>query len=271
MALHSVASAADLGATAVYEDAAYYSKAYRNRRRDVEYYVALALRCKGPVLEYGVGNGRVALAAAQAGATVVGVDHSASMLDDFKTKLQQQPREVQRRVRLKKGDMRRTRLKQRFNLVIAPFNVVLHLYSQMDVEEFFARVREHLTPHGRLVFDFSLPRVAELTVDPKKTYGSPRFRHPTHGGIVKYKERFEYDSLRQILLCRMEFTPVDGSPAWEVPLTHRQFFPEEMRALLRHNGFTWQQWTADFSDHAPDADTDSIVISCATKPPRIHA
>lgn len=251
-----------MGATAHYDDAAYYRRAYRDRERDIDYYVALAQESGGPVLEYGVGNGRVALAMAQAGISVTGIDLSASMLADFRAQLVQHARDVQRRVALKRGDMRRVRLKRRFPLVIAPFNVVLHLYTQNDVEQFFSRVREHLAPNGQFVFDYSLPRVTELAVDPAKSYGAPRFRHPTHGGMVSYKERFEYDSLRQILLCRMQFIPIDGSPAWEVPLTHRQFFPQEMRALLHHSGFVRQKWTADFADAPADTDTDSMVISC---------
>ena len=43
---------------------------------DVIYYVNLALASGGPVLEYGVGNGRIAMPLARAGIDVVGVDQS---------------------------------------------------------------------------------------------------------------------------------------------------------------------------------------------------
>ena len=70
----------DAGARAHYDDPAYYDLAYRARKRDVAYYVLLAKRHGGPVLEYGVGNGRVALSLARAGFDVVGVDLSERML-----------------------------------------------------------------------------------------------------------------------------------------------------------------------------------------------
>jgi hypothetical protein len=61
------------GAVAHYEDAIYYDLAYRRRRADVALYCALASEHPGPVLELGVGTGRVALALARAGVELVGI------------------------------------------------------------------------------------------------------------------------------------------------------------------------------------------------------
>ena len=60
----------------------------------------------------------------------------------------------------------------------------------------------------------------------------------------------------------MRFTPEDGSESLAVPLTHRQFFPREMEALLHYNGFTDLEFTADFSNHPADRHADSVVVSC---------
>jgi SAM-dependent methyltransferase len=263
--LADLGAAGDLGALAHYADPAYYTKTYRNRRQDVAYYVELARRVGGPVLEYGVGNGRIALELARAGVSVVGVDLSVPMLRDLEARLQKEPGAVQKRVQLVRADMRRRSLRRRFPLVIAPFNVVLHLYTRQDVEAFFARVQSHLTPRGRFVFDFSVPQL-ELARDPSKRYGAPRIRHPTTGELTRYTERFEYDPIRQLLLIWMEFVPVDNPRGgWVVPLTHRQFFPQEMAALLHYAGFRRLHFTGDFMDAEPDEDTDSIVVEA--RPP----
>ena len=161
--------------------------------------------------------------------------------------------------------MRELSLGRRFALVIAPFNCILHLYDRSDVEAFFARVREHLAPDARFVFDFSVPAGEDLCRDPERSFGAPRIRHPSTGELVRYAERFEYDRLRQLLLVWMEFTPESGKKPWKVPLTHRQFFPREMEALLHYNGFTDIFFTADFSDHAADQYVDSIVVSCTAR------
>ncbi len=148
----------EAGSLAHYEDPAYYTSTYADRVADVAYYVALARSSGGPVLEYGVGNGRVALPIARHGVEVVGVDHSAPMLADLRERLAREPADVRSRVRAARGDMRRAKLGRRFPLVLATFNTALHLYTRDDVERFLARVREHLTPRGRFVVDLSMPR-----------------------------------------------------------------------------------------------------------------
>ena len=255
-------AAADDGARGHYDDPAYYAKTYKDRRHDVDYYVRLARESKGPVLEYGVGNGRIGLHVARAGIQLYGVDLSRPMLTDFEERLAQEPKQVRARVSLAEADMRTYRLGKRVPLVYAPFNCFLHLYTRADVEAFLARVRAHLAPGGRFVFDFSVPHGEDLSRDPERSYGSPRIRHPTTGELVKYAERFEYDRLRQLLLIWMEFEPEDGGKPWKVPLTHRQYFPREVEALLHYNGFTNIFFTADFTDQPADQWVDSMVVSC---------
>lgn len=267
MALSELGQVGDAGASAHYEDPAYYDRAYADRRDDVAYYVGLARSAGGPVLEYGVGNGRIAVEIARAGVAVTGVDLSAAMLAALEDKLGREPAVVRSRVRLRRGDMRTARLRRRFPLVIAPFNTVQHLYTRQDVEAFLARVRAHLAPRGRFAFDFLLPSPSDLGADPSRRYRAPRFRHPTRG-LTRYAERFEYDPIRQLLLIHMEFSPEDGSPGWTTPLTHRQFFPEEMESLLHYGGMTDIRMTGDFTDAAPTAETESLVISCRARPSR---
>ena len=164
--------------------------------------------------------------------------------------------------------MRTVKLRRRFPLVIAPFNTVLHLYERPDVEAFLARVREHLAPGGRLVFDFSLPVPADLALDPNRSFSAPSFRHPTSGERVRYRERFEYHPLRQLLVIWMDMTPLRGGEGVSVPLSHRQFFPREMEALLHYNGFSEIRFSADFSEREPGPETDSLVVSATVARPR---
>lgn len=263
LTIGQVGRAGDAGATRHFDDAAYYDLAYRRRRDDVRYYTELAAESGGPVLEYGVGTGRVALPIARAGIEVSGIDVSTPMLAALRAKLRREVPEVRSRVRVIRGDMRTIRLRDRFPLVIAPFNVILHLYDRGDVERFLARVRSHLAPKGRFVFDFSLPRSENLGADPARRYGAPRFRHPGAASLVRYGERFDYDPIRQVLLVNMEFAPEDGSPPWTVPLAQRQFFPREIEAFLHYNGFSDLEWSADFGQGPPGTDTDFVVVSCA--------
>ncbi len=248
------------GARAHYEDPAYYTATYRRRIDDVQFYVDLAVKHGGPVLEYGVGNGRVALVLARHGLRVAGIDHSRAMLADLRARLAREAPEVRRRVTLRHGDMRTTRLGASFPLVICPFNAALHLYERRDVESFLASVRAHLTPRGLLAFDIAMPRPEDLARDPLRPFHAPRFRHPTTGELVHNREYFDYDPARQILFMSMEFEPV-GHPrrAWTTPLAHRQFFPQEMAALLHYNGFRVVKLSGDFYGGALDRTSDVMV------------
>ncbi len=250
------------GATAHYRDPTYYSAAYQSRDYDVQYYLALAEQTRGPILEYGCGNGRIALPIAKAGRPIVGVDLSAPMLADFKQRLRSEPAQVRQRVKLRRGDMRSLRLDQRFPLVLCTFNTLLHLYSRRDVERFFARVRAHMNRTGRFVFDVSVPDPEELHRDPNHPHRSPRFRHPS-AGVVRYAERFDYDPLDQVLMVTMEFEPKQSpEQSWVTPLTHRQFFPQELESLLHYNGFKVVQRHGDFVEQPPDRYTGAIIYHC---------
>ncbi len=263
-----VDKALEAGSSAHYEDPSYYTKTYKNRLSDVRYYTDLAEVSKGSVLEYGCGNGRITIPLARTGVAVTGVDLSEPMLDDFRKRLQKEPKEVQRNVSLRHGDMRTLKLKKRFALVFCPFNAFLHLYTRQDVEQFLARVRAHLAPRGEFVFDISIPEPIELSREPSKLFRTPRFLYPRPGGeslIVKYGERFDYDKVRQVLFVSMEFEPEDGSGAWTTPLTHRQFYPAELEALLHYNGFEILAQLGDFDGSLVGPNSDKLILRCRAK------
>ncbi len=250
----------EAGSLAHYEDPAYYTATYAPRIEDVAYYVGLAQKAGGPVLEYGAGNGRIAIPIARHGIDVVGVDHSAPMLADLRSRLAGESEDVRARVRVVRGDMRRVRLGERFPLVLSTFNTALHLYTRVDVERFLAGVREHLAPRGRFVVDLAMPALTDLARASGRPYLAPRFRHPTAGVVVKNREYFDYDPARQVLFVAMEFEPVnDPSAAWMTPLAHRQFFPQEWEALLHYNGFAVDRVEGDFCGGPLTKDSDVMI------------
>jgi SAM-dependent methyltransferase len=170
---------------------------------------------------------------------------------------------LHKRVTIRRGDMRRLRLKRRFDLVLCTFNTWLHLYTRRDVEQYCARVRDHLRPGGRFVVDVSVPDLRDLDCDPKRAFRAPRFKHPTKRELVRYAERFAYDRLSQILMIEMEFEPF-GKPQqkWVTPLAHRQFFPQELEALLHYNGLDVVDVDGDYERAAPESDAETLIYHC---------
>jgi SAM-dependent methyltransferase len=252
------------GAVAHYEDAGYYDLAYKRRRKDVRFYVELASAGRGPVLELGAGTGRVALEIARQDTPVVAVEPVPAMLQRAKQKAARLPKATQARLTLQKGDMRSVRLKQTFPLVIAPFNVFMHLYTRRDLERALATVRVHLAPGGRFVFDVSMPDLRAMLRDPGRMYRAPPVVHPDTGREYEYFEAFDYDALREVLLMSLVFQSVDDLADLRVlPLSQRQFFPEELALLLHYNGFAIEQRWGDFDRSPLSADSESQILVCS--------
>lgn len=249
------------GSSEHYSDAAYYTKTYAGRLEDVAYYVDLAVQLGGEVLEYGTGNGRIALPIARHGIPVTGIDASRPMLDDFRERLAKEPAEVQKRITLREGDMRTTKLRKKFPVVLCTFNTILHLYTHEDLAAFFARVQAHLAPGGRFVVDLSTPSLADLAHDPDPTRERkmPRFRHPRLG-LVRYGERFAYDFMTQIFRVTMRTTPENGAPEEIVELTQRQFFPQEFRHYLQTAGFEIVHTDGSFTSAPPDDFSEVLIF-----------
>jgi hypothetical protein len=80
--------------------------------------------------------------------------------------------------------------------------------------------------------------------------------------MIRYTERFDYDQARQILFVTMEFTP-EGRPqaSWVTPLAHRQFFPQELEALLFYGGFSVRDVWGDYKRGKLDRYSEVMVVT----------
>jgi SAM-dependent methyltransferase len=254
------------GAVQHYEDALYYDYTYRRRVEDVGFYRRFVRQHGGPVLELGAGSGRVTLPLVEDGAEVVALDASAQMIARGEEKLASLDEAAQRRARFVQADMREFALNQRFNLVLAPFNVLLHLYEPGDFARCFRCVASHLKPGGRFVFDVRVPLLAELARDPERVYKARPFKHPTLGHKIRYEEQFRYDPIKQVQHVTIRFLPGEGAPkkarAHEVLLSLRQIFPNELRALLALGGLELAGRYGDFTGRPlSEDDPQQIVVA----------
>lgn len=106
----------------------------------------------GPVLELGVGSGRVAVPLAKDGHEVVGIDRSPGML----ARAAVRAKAARAKLTLVQADMRTFSLERTFPLVAIPFNTFLML-EPGDRWACLARCREHLSTAGRVAIDVFQP------------------------------------------------------------------------------------------------------------------
>lgn len=252
------------GTKSHYQDAEYYDRAYKTHKADIDFYLQNALEHGGPILELGCGTGRIAIPLARAGFSVTGVDISREMLAGMKRKLDAEPLEVRQRVKLKVADMRSVRLGRRYRLVLSPFNAMQHLYTLADFERFCRAVKRHLMPRaGRFVFDVLFPDVTAFSRNPTRRYKLGKIYHPGEGKKLLYQESFDYDPLAQVQFINMYFVdPDDEERSFDTPLAHRQFYPIELEALVRYNGFEPLYRFGDFDRSAISEDSESQIYVC---------
>jgi len=127
---------------------------------DVGFYVEEARRARPPVVELGVGTGRVAIPVAAAGIPVIGVDSSARMLAVCSERAELAG--VAGTVDLRLGDLRRPPVGERVELVISPFRSFLHLEAEDDRRTALDAAFDLLEPGGRLVFDVFAPGAEDI-------------------------------------------------------------------------------------------------------------
>jgi len=199
--------------------AALYDPWSRSVTEDVDFYVAEARKSGGPVVELGVGTGRIAVPIAGAGVRVIGIDDSEAMLDLCRARAEAAG--VSELVELRLGDLRRPPVLQRVPLVTCPFRALLHLASDEERLEALRAVYLLLLPGGRFVFDVFAPSMEDV----EETNGRWLEREP---GIW---ERADWDLERRVLTLAVR------GEAGETAMRLAWRAPEEWRALLERAGF----------------------------------
>jgi SAM-dependent methyltransferase len=101
----------------------------------------------GPVLELGVGTGRLAIPLAARGLAVTGIDASPAMLARLRVKA------AGDRVRPIEADMGDFALAGRFALVFVALNTIFNLVTAAAQQQCIACAAAHLTPGGRFVVE----------------------------------------------------------------------------------------------------------------------
>jgi SAM-dependent methyltransferase len=135
-----------------------YDELWGTRAHDAAEFAFLRAHAgTGPVLEVGVGTGRVAIPLALSGLAVVGVDPSRGMLDVLARKLAQQPgADVEPRL----GDMTLAGVTGAFMLVYCVYHTLVYAGSRAEQATLFRRAAELLRPGGTLVVEAYHPGLA---------------------------------------------------------------------------------------------------------------
>jgi len=211
-----------------------------NYLEDVLFFAEEAKRAGSPVLEIGVGTGRLAFCLATIGIDVVGIDSSPAMLRVLERKRKTvgaAPGHVQALV----ADMRDFELRRRFPLAIIAFRTFLYLLTEEDRERALRTVRQHLKPGGRLAMSFFVPPKALLAAGGTAPTEAARFPAPDGRGEVVAIDRAEIVTEKQQVISHLRYEWRDEADRTVRTFEHRMvmhyLFPAEVPPLLERCGY----------------------------------
>jgi SAM-dependent methyltransferase len=208
---------------------------------DVAFYLERARRSGGPVVELGVGTGRIAIPLAADGIEVIGVDSSEGMLAVARERAALAGVEVD----LRYGDLRDPPVEGPVALVLAPFRSLLHMETEADRLAAVRAVYGLLEPGGRFVFDVFNPGREDIT----ETHGRWLEREP---GIF---ERADWNERTRTLILRVR------GEGMETELSLAWISVGEWRELLGAEGFVVEGLYGWF-DEAPWAGHEDAIFVC---------
>jgi SAM-dependent methyltransferase len=234
---------------------------------DVAFYRQLARETARPVLELACGTGRVAVALAEDGIEISGVDLSEAMLAIAQRKRDALPDAVRERLTLITGDMCELHLERKFGLVFVAFRSFQHLLTIDRQRSALATMHRHLAPSGRLALHLFDPRL-DLLVEgvaalPRLSGIDPATQRRYTGEML----RARFDHVAQVRRDLWQYT--EFGPACEVldqvtrEMSLRWTWRWELHHLLARCGFVVEAEFSDFAGSAPAYGKELVVVARA--------
>lgn len=227
--------------------------------QDLGFWLHLAGRQGGPVLELGCGTGRILVPLAQQGYGAYGMDRDAAMLAYLRAHT---PPEVGTSIFIFQAYMSQFHLSKSFPLILLPCNTL----STLNVQErnaTFTRVYQHLAPGG--VFAASIPNPRVLARMPASSGEELEeiITLPQGNGQVRISSAWQRTRSAFILTWIYELQAGTGqSERLEITVSHRLTSPYQYLKALANAGLTVTDTFGDFdrSPYTPES-ANWIVVA----------
>jgi SAM-dependent methyltransferase len=239
--------------------ARFYDIIYQHLRygEDHQFYLSEIRKTNGPVLEVGVGTGRFFKDALDQGADIYGIDVSESMLEILRGSLNERD---QSRISLQNAvDFA---FPGRFDLIIAPFRMFMHLLEVEDQMAALRNIRNHLSEEGLFIFDVFVP---DLELLKEGLTNIPDFEGEYEPGKALRRYVTSHpDLIAQLLQVtfKLEWEEKSGlrQETWDVPM--RFFFRYELEHLVERAEYSKHTIYGDFKASHLQKNSKEFVVVC---------
>ena len=239
--------------------ARFYDTIYHkiNSGADNRFYQDEIKRTKGRILEIGVGTGRLFINALNNGADIYGIDISRSMLNVLKVKVNNA-----QHYRISQQNILDFRFDFKFDLIIAPFRVFMHLSDKKDQICALNKVYNHLNDGGRFIFDTFVPDLKQLIKGIENIVDFDGEYEP--GKRLKRSVSTKPDLINQIIYVKfvIEWEDINGVKSKDWEFTMRFFFRFEIEHLIERSEFETYRILGDYSGNELNQESKEFITIC---------
>ncbi len=229
---------------------------------DLDFYHGLCRASGGPILEIGVGTGRIALPLAKDGMEIVGIDLYEPMLKVAQQRaLDVAP--LDGSLKLIQADMRDFDLKRKFPVVTIPARTLLLATTEEDQIDTLCRAVQHLEEDGTMAFNLFYPDPEMLADDPDEEFLLEVVEKPDGGRyVLTAKNHFDLDSqLNHGTQIAEELDPKgEVLRRQELEVVVRYLYPEQVISMCQRVGLDVIEMWGDFEGSDLDEESDEIVV-----------
>jgi SAM-dependent methyltransferase len=211
-----------------------------------------------PVLELACGSGRLTIPLAREVVNITGIDLSEEMINLAQLKASQ----ARLHLRFIQGDMRTFDLGEKFKLIFVPAQSLSHLHTRAEIQDCFACVQRHLADEGRFLIELFNSSAKMLAREPGHRFSVDQYEDPKTGSQVFVTEEVRYDAASQINHIRWFFRDEGINHEKALSFEMRQFFPQEIDALLWYNGFRVEHKYGSHGEEEFSSDSAKQLIIC---------
>ena len=241
----------------IYADGRHYDRMFPPSGEILEFCAERARVARGPVLELACGSGLLSVPMARQGFDVTGIDRAPGMLRAARARAEG----AGLRVAWHEGDMCDFNLGRRFDLVLLLSNALCHLLDAQSFESCLRCVRAHLSERGHFVLSVFVPDPALLRSECDEPAPFASYDDPDGAGRIEVTHTYRYEFDTQIKRVTTHHQ-LPGGEERTGRLDLRMYFPQELDALLRHNGLEIVEKCGAFDGRPFDAKSRLQVVTC---------
>lgn len=222
-----------------------------------DFYLNEIKKSSGPVLEVGVGTGRHYIDGLNSGADIYGIDISGWMLEVLKSKLNKD-----QHYRISNQNIIDFRFDMKFDLIIAPVRVFMHLLEKQDQLSALNSVYNHLNPGGKFIFDVFIPDLNQLISGVKDFVDYDQEYEP--GKRLKRSTSTKPGLINQIInvFFTLEWSDKEGENTEHFNTPMRYFFRYELEHLVERSDFESFTIKGDFKGSELGKDSKEFIVQC---------